>query len=143
VRLSSGAKRGTRRKIFINVTSLIDVVFLLLLFFVVNSAFLEQPGLELSLPQAGTAELARRDEVTVRIASDGTIYLGESAVPGEGLAELLERSLAGVEEKRVTVEADARVPHGRVVLAMDAARKAGARSLVVATRAEEAPDTER
>lgn len=142
MRLSSGAKAGGRRKIFINVTSLIDVVFLLLLFFVVNSAFLEQPGLELSLPEAGTAEDARRDEVTVRITSDGTIYLGESVVPPEGLADALGRSLEGVAEKRVTVEADARVPHGRVVLAMDAARKAGARSLIVATRAEEGAEGE-
>lgn len=131
---------GHRRKAMINVTSLIDVVFLLLIFFVVTSTFLERPGLDLSLPEASSAEVAARDETTVVLAADGGTTLdGEPVAPGdltEALRSRLEESATG----RVVLEADERVPHGRVVQAMDAAREAGAAGLVVATRPEEPVD---
>jgi biopolymer transport protein ExbD len=128
-------EKGRRRKALINVTSLIDVVFLLLIFFVVTSTFLERPGIDLSLPEAGSSasEVA---EVSVRIAADGGLYVGASPVTPEELTEVLETRLREAGTTEVTLEADRRVPHGRVVAAMDAARKAGATGLVVATRPE-------
>jgi biopolymer transport protein ExbD len=128
-------EKGRRRKALINVTSLIDVVFLLLIFFVVTSTFLERPGIDLSLPEAGSSasEVA---EVSVRISADGGLYVGESPVTPEELTEVLEARLREAGTTEVTLEADRRVSHGRVVAAMDAARKAGATGLVVATRPE-------
>jgi biopolymer transport protein ExbD len=129
-------EKGRRRKALINVTSLIDVVFLLLIFFVVTSTFLERPGIDLSLPEAGSSasEVA---EVSVRIAADGGLYVDASPVTPEQLTEVLGARLREAGTTEVTLEADRRVPHGRVVAAMDAARKAGATGLVVATRPEE------
>ncbi len=128
-------EKGRRRKALINVTSLIDVVFLLLIFFVVTSTFLERPGIDLSLPEAGSSasEVA---EVSVRIAADGGLYVDASPVTPDELTEVLEARLREAGTTEVTLEADRRVPHGRVVAAMDAARKAGATGLVVATRPE-------
>ncbi|HUP01709.1 MAG TPA: biopolymer transporter ExbD [Gemmatimonadota bacterium] len=125
---------GRRRKAGINITSLIDVVFLLLLFFVVTSTFLEQPGLDLALPEASTAEGEREGDVTVSVAPDGTVYLAGEAVPAGDLAGRLEAALSVRDPKRVILEADRSVSHGRVVEVMDAARRAGATALVVATR---------
>lgn len=129
-------EKGRRRKALINVTSLIDVVFILLIFFVVTSTFLERPGIDLSLPEAGSSasEVA---EVSVRIAADGGLYVGARPVTPEDLAAVLEARLREAGTTEVTLEADRRVPHGRVVAAMDAARKAGATGLVVATRPED------
>ena len=79
---------GGRRKALINITSLIDVVFLLLLFFVVTSTFLERPGLDLTLPAASPNEVARRDEVTVEL--DEEKYVGTGAYL---FASVLERFL--------------------------------------------------
>lgn len=126
-----------RRKALINVTSLIDVVFLLLIFFVVTSTFLERPGLDLSLPEAGTAEIAAREDVTVRLAADGAVSVDDRTVALDALGDEIADRLARGESDRVILEADERVPHGRVVTAMDAARRAGASALVVATRPEE------
>lgn len=128
-------EKGRRRKALINVTSLIDVVFLLLIFFVVTSTFLERPGIDLSLPEAGSSasEVA---EVSVRIAADGGLYVDASPVTPDELTEVLEARLREAGTTEVTLEADRRVPHGRVVAAMDAARRAGATGLVVATRPE-------
>lgn len=127
----------SRRKALINVTSLIDVVFLLLLFFVVTSTFLERPGIDLSLPESGSAEVATREDVTVRLAADGVVWVGDDRIAPARLAAAIEALLVERGTGRVVLEADERVAHGRVVEAMDAARDAGATELVVATRPEE------
>lgn len=132
-------EKGRRRKALINVTSLIDVVFLLLIFFVVTSTFLERPGIDLTLPEAGSGETGV-SVVTVRIVADGQVFVGDRPVALGDLARVLGESLRAEETTEVTLEADRSVPHGRVVAAMDAARRAGARGLVVATRP--APETE-
>ncbi len=134
--------RPHRRRTGIDVTSLIDVVFLLLIFFVVTSTFLERPGIDLTLPEAGSAPVAAREELTVRLGSDGTTWVGGVAVEPAALADSLSARLEREGTDRVVLEADERVPHGRVVEAMDAARRAGAEALVVATRPED-PDRPR
>lgn len=134
--------RPHRRKAGIDVTSLIDVVFLLLIFFVVTSTFLERPGIDLTLPEAGSAPVAAREELTVRLGSDGTTWVGGTPVEPGALADSLAARLEREGTDRVVLEADERVPHGRVVEAMDAARRAGAEALVVATRPED-PDRPR
>jgi biopolymer transport protein ExbD len=90
----------------------------------------------LSLPEAGSSasEVA---EVSVRIAADGGLYVDANPVTPEELTGVLEARLREAGTTEVTLEADRRVPHGRVVAAMDAARKAGATGLVVATRPED------
>ncbi len=125
-----------RRAASINITSLIDVVFLLLLFYVVTSTFLDQPGLDLSLPEASSAEAASQKDVRLAIDADGTLSLAGRTVAVDSLEAVLRERLAASGRKEVVLEADRRVPHGRVVQAMDAARKAGATGLVVATRPE-------
>ena len=138
-----GLRPGSRRKALINVTSLIDVVFLLLIFFVVTSTFLERPGLDLSLPSARSAEVAAREEATVVVTSDGEMQVDGVAVGEVELEAALEEAIGRRESKRVILEVDERVPHGRVVRVMDAARSAGAAGLVVATRPrEESPGAE-
>jgi biopolymer transport protein ExbD len=131
-------EKGRRRKALINVTSLIDVVFLLLIFFVVTSTFLERPGIDLTLPEAGSEE-TQASPVTVRIVADGRTFVGSRQVTLEELPGVIESRLQEERTSQVTLEADRSVPHGRVVAAMDAARRAGARGLVVATRPETEP----
>ncbi len=126
-----------RRKALINITSLIDVVFLLLLFYVVTSTFLERAGLDLTLPAASATAAARRDEVTIELDERGGTWLDGRPVEPAGLESALKTAMAEGGTERVVLEADERVSHGRVVEAMDAARRAGASGLVVGTRPRE------
>ena len=126
-----------RRKALINITSLIDVVFLLLLFYVVTSTFLERAGLDLTLPAASATAAARRDEVTIELDERGGTWLDGRPVEPAGLESALKAAMAEGGTERVVLEADERVSHGRVVEAMDAARRAGASGLVVGTRPRE------
>lgn len=126
-----------RRKALINITSLIDVVFLLLLFYVVTSTFLERAGLDLTLPAASATAAARRDEVTLELDEGGGTWLDGRPVESADLESALKDAMAEGGTERVVLEADERVSHGRVVEAMDAARRAGASGLVVGTRPRE------
>jgi biopolymer transport protein ExbD len=133
----SGSRGRARRQIFINITSLIDVIFMLLIFFAVSSTFLEQPGMKLELPAAQSADIAQIKSYILFLAEDGTMRLNEKAVSVDDLPKTLEAALPQMAEQSLTLFADKNVHHGNVVKVMDIARQAGVKKLVVATTPEE------
>lgn len=126
-----------KRRVIINITSLIDVLFLLLIFFMVTSTFLEQPGMKLELPSAESAEAARVEEMVLFIAAGGEIVFDEKSVPLDSLEIVLAGVVPLVEEKTLILKADKTVQHGIVVRVMDIAKRVGLKKLVVGTRMEE------
>lgn len=133
-----GMQLSTRkkRKPLINITSLIDVLFLLLIFFMVSSTFMDEPGLKLSLPKAGSAEIGEKKEFTLYITSEGDIFLNSDVVPEDSLLNKLKAVLPEMKDATLSLRADKDVRHGLVVFAMDKARLAGVKKLVVATQVE-------
>lgn len=126
-----------KRKVLINITSLIDVLFLLLIFFMISSTFLEQPGMKLELPEAKSFEVQEQKELLLHIAPDGDIYLGDTPVPIDSLLFYLENEIAENKERPLVLKADRQVAHGRVVAVMDIAKQAGIKKLVIATKIKE------
>jgi biopolymer transport protein ExbD len=122
-----------KRKLFLNVASLIDVVFLLLIFFMVSSTFREQPGLKLELPEAKSSEISELKEYTLYIGTDLKMFLNEEPVTFENLGEALEAALADMQDRALTLKADKEVPHGTVVRVMDIARQSGVKKLIIGT----------
>jgi biopolymer transport protein ExbD len=118
----------------INLTPLIDILFLVLVFLVVTASFTDRTVLSISLPEAGTADrlATPRDAVTVVVDAGGTLYL--DGVPME--AEDVRRELGLLPDPggiTLTVAADERTPHGRVVQVLDLARGAGILRLDIQT----------
>lgn len=126
-----------RRRVLINITSLIDVLFLLLIFFMVSSTFLEQPGMKLDLPAAKSFEVEEQKELVVHISPRGEIFLGEQQVSLDTLKARLELQVAVDRERPLVLRADRDAAHGRVVEVMDVAKQAGVRKIVIATRVPE------
>ena len=126
-----------KRRVIINITSLIDVLFLLLIFFMVTSTFLEQPGMKLELPSAESAEAARVEEMVLFIGAGGEIVFDDKSVPLDSLEIVLAGVVPLVEEKTLILKADKTVQHGTVVRVMDIAKRVGLKKLVVGTRMEE------
>lgn len=124
--------RRERRGIVINITSLIDVVFILLIFLMITSTFIQVPGLRLDLPSAESAELHETEETVVYLTADGRLFLNEQPVSEKDLQASLKAALGP--EGSVVVRADAQVQHGRVIEVMDAARRSGAKFVVMAAR---------
>ncbi len=123
-----------RRKVLINITSLIDVLFLLLIFFIVSSTFLEQAGMKLDLPPAKSFAVEEQKELIVHISPRGELFLGEAPVSLDSLRAHLEAKMAEDPERPLVLRADKEATHGRVVEVMDVAKQAGVRKIVIATR---------
>jgi len=125
----------------VNLTPLIDVVFLLLIFFMVSTTFDRHAKLKVSLPEASTkATQQQNDPLVLSIDAKGNYFLNERQIVNQQLATLKQAILKTLGEKNINIEdvslvlrADANTPHQSVVKAMDAASQLGLSKLSIAT----------
>ena len=126
-----------KRRVMINVTSLIDVMFLLLIFFMVTSTFLDQPGMKLELPSAESAEVARVEKLVLYISSDNEVVFNGTPVALDDLEETMLAALSDIEDRTLVLNADKAVQHGTVIRVMDIAKKIGLEKLVIGIKMKE------
>lgn len=122
-------------ELVLNLTPLIDVVFLLLVFFMLTTTFLDpERELEIDLPQAASGTtLEEERELVINVFEDGRITLSGEAVDPNALRTRLESAAAADPETPVTIRGDKRVEHGDIVGVMDACGLAGLYNLSVGT----------
>ena len=130
-------RKRHKRSLILNITSLIDVMFLLLIFFMISTTFLSAPAIKLELPEAQNADVVRQKPLTVYINSSGRLYLNDDPVDLALLEAALKNKLQTSDDKAVVLKADSRVSHGTVVEVMDIVKGAGARRLVISTDPED------
>ena len=123
-----------KRKVIINITSLIDVLFLLLIFFMVSSTFIEQPGMKLELPESKSTATEKIKNLVLEINTAGALFLNGEAIQLDSLQAKLTNLLPSLQEPTLILKADKTVPHGTVVQAMDEAKIAGYQKIVIATK---------
>lgn len=131
-------RRQTKNQEDINLTPLIDVVFLLLIFFMVSTTFTKETHLKLDLPEAeGQALPASVEKIEILIAADGNYAVnGESLVNSQlkTLLAAIEQKSQGNNELPFIITADANVPYEKVVQVMDAAGRLGFSKLSMTTK---------
>ena len=125
-----------KRRVIISITSLIDVMFLLLIFFMVTSTFLEQAGMKLDLPSARSAETTVTRRLVLFIGADNSLILGDRPVSIDSLEAVMAEAAASSEDGTLVLNADKTVQHGMVIKVMDIAKRAGMKRLVVGTKDE-------
>jgi len=130
--------RRVRTDVEINLTPLIDVVFLLLIFFMVSTTFTKETHLSIDLPEA-TADPARvaQEQIEVSITKQGDVAVNGVALVNselETLKSALEKVSEGDNAMPLIVTADAETPHQSVVMAMDAAGQLGFIQLSITTK---------
>ncbi len=128
-----------RRRIstHLNIAPLIDVVFLLLIFFMLSSHFVTQPGIKITLPSAITARLHPEEDIIISITEDSNLYLNERPVTLKNLLEQLRIEITKTEKKTVTIKADEKIDLGLAVKVMDIAKQAAVERLIISTKLEE------
>ena len=121
-----------------DLTPLVDVVFLLLIFFMLSTTFIVAPGIKVKLPKSSSTEVSReKKEVRVVMSQDDKIYVEQKLVSHEELSKYLKKEARENPEGMVIIQADERVTHGKVVEVMDIAKTSGFNKLAIATRPKE------
>ena len=121
----------------LNLIPMVDVVFQLVLFFLVSTTFVLAPGIKLTLPASGTAESVVMEQMVVTIVSTDEVYLNKERLPGlpglgERIAEMPETDRKQV--SAVIIEADQNVAYGLMVQALDVLRQNGFKNVGLRTR---------
>ena len=126
-----------RAKPQIVLTNLIDVILMMVFFFMITTSFAKQARkLPLELPQSGTAVATEQDILTVQYARDGTLLAGEKpCAPGE-LPAVVAAWVAADPARAIVLHADGGLEYGKVVAVLDTIRKAGGRNIGVGTAPE-------
>lgn len=121
----SGRRREDRLEP--NLTPMIDVIFLLLLFFILSTTFDNEVQLKVELPKASAQQLEEPDAVEAVIAADGRIFLNSQEVRNQNVATLKQALIKAVPDPDtpIVINGDAQAPHQSVIRLMDAARQVG------------------
>lgn len=116
----------------INISPLIDMVFILLIFFVITASFSRDSGVEVNKPEAATAKTLHNENIMIAVTSEGTFHILEKQVDEEQL-EVIVRRLAGENPGRsVLIMVDRDAPSGRVVDAIDICNLSGVKKVNIA-----------
>ncbi len=137
-------KRQKAAEVSVNLTSLIDVVFLLLIFFMVSTSFTKESHLSLDLPEAsGEANESQTSALEIIIDAAGHYALNGQTLASsdvDTLKRALSKTAGDDREVPMTITADAKAPHQAVITAMDAAGQLGFNHLSLTTRLPEVGD---
>jgi biopolymer transport protein ExbD len=125
--------RFGRNPVGLDLTAMVDVVFLLIIFFMVSTTFISlETGLPVDLPQAQTAEATPTDWPTVTVSRDSQVFVGGAQVELETLPGLLSDLIEASGQGAVVLRADGTVPHSLVVRVMDLIKQSGATRIAIA-----------
>ena len=118
----------------VDLTPMVDVVFLLLIFFMISTTFVETPGLSIKLPESSADRIDREPkEFKVYLSKQGDIYLGEEKVTMEAFRQALQARQAEAATTTFLLLADQEARHGKVLTLMDLAKEGGFVKLAIAT----------
>lgn len=120
----------------LNLTPLIDVIFLQLIYFMLTSSFIMQPGIKINLPEAATTETIVEQEIFVSVSEEGVIFFRDIPVTPETLSRLFLEKVSESDNLILVLKGDKKSEHGTVVQVMDIARKAGVDKIAIATMPE-------
>jgi biopolymer transport protein ExbD len=126
--------RGGEDRVDINMGPLIDMVFLLLIFFVVTTSFVKEAGIDVQKSTAATAEVKQRGSIMIGISHEGDVFMSGKRVDIRSIRPLIERALAEDPDGGVVIVADKRSQTGAIVEVMDQCRLAGAKDVSLAAK---------
>jgi biopolymer transport protein ExbD len=125
-------KPRQKKEVNIDIGPLMDMVFILLIFFVVTSTFTRETGVEVTKPQAQTARQHEKENILIAITRDGSIHIDERQVDLAGLSDVLKGIMAKNPEREAVLIADKEAITGKLVSVIDACTLAGVKKVSIA-----------
>lgn len=125
----------------LDITPIVDTVFNLLIFFALSLNFISTPGIRVQLPKSAAQEITReKKDLRVVLTATEQLYLNEKPVGLTRLGDEFKKAAQSNPETQILIQADQRVPHGKVVEVMDLARSAGLTRLAIVTQPKSKKD---
>ena len=128
----SASRRASKKSLELNIAPLIDMVFILLIFFLVTTSFVKETGVDISRPTASTAVAKTKSTILIGITRDNTIHLDRREMDVRAVRSGVERAMAENPEASVVIVADKESKTGLVITVMDACKLAGAENVSLA-----------
>ena len=119
----------------IDITPMLDVVFIMLIFFIVTASFVKESGIEVNKPEASTAQAKPRASILVAINERGEIWINKRQIEESQVRANIERLHAENPQGAVVIQADQEARTKKLVAVMDAARQAGVMDVSLAAEA--------
>tara|TARA_B110000438_G_scaffold191485_1_gene183106 strand:- start:620 stop:1024 length:405 start_codon:yes stop_codon:yes gene_type:complete len=117
----------------VDMTPMLDIVFIMLIFFIVTATFVKQSGLEVIRPPAETAEDQRRVSILIAVGDGGEVWMDNKEVDVRAVRAGVEKLLAENPLGSVVIQADTKSKSGILMQVMDQVRQAGAPGTAIAT----------
>ena len=121
----------------INITPMLDIVFIMLIFFIVTTSFVKEPGINPARPFAQTAATKERGNIMIAVSREDHIWMNKNRVELTGVRQLVEAARAENPESSVIIVADQSASTGAVIDLMDQVRVAGVTSIALAAEGED------
>jgi biopolymer transport protein ExbD len=118
----------------INITPMLDVVFIMLIFFIVTASFVKEAGIDVNRPDAETAVRQERANILIAISENNEIWIDQRQVDPRALRANIERLRAENPEGSVVIQADKKSVTETLVTVMDSARQAGVYNVAIAAQ---------
>lgn len=118
----------------LDLSPLLDVVFILLIFFIVSTVFVRESGVDVDKPESVTASELERTSIIIAITAQGEVYQGGNRIGLEGVRAVVEQ-LQSEEPRPVVLQTDKTVPAEQIVRVIDEVKLAGAETVSIATLA--------
>lgn len=118
----------------VDITPMLDVVFIMLIFFIVTATFVKQSGIEVNQPQASTAVVQEKANILIAIDADNRIWINRREVDVRALRPNIERLHAENPKGSVVIQADRDSTNETLVQVMDASRRAGVYEIAIAAQ---------
>lgn len=121
-------------------TPLIDMVFLVVIFFMLNTTLSINPAITVDLPEAYTSQAVMEEEIVVTMSGSEEIYIGKQSVPLDRYAAELKKQMVRFQRTDIILQADALLPYRDVVEIMDLSRLSGVESISLVTAQKSLPE---
>lgn len=120
----------------INLTPMLDIVFIMLIFFIVTSSFIRETGIDPIRPEADTAVEQTRGNILIGVSPNGEIWMNQENIEIGQVRPMVEDMLSQNPEGSVVIVSDQTARTGRVIEIMDEVRRAGIKDISIATEGE-------
>ncbi len=118
----------------LDLTPLVNIIFLLLLFFIVSSSFIQRPGISVNLPVSPSIWGEGKEKIFVSLTYDNILFLNEKRTNWKEFPEVLNEAVLKLQNPLLIINADEKSMHGEVVKIMDIAKETGIENIVISTQ---------